>query len=589
MSHTIRTILLTVIFAAVLVVRSGAAAQTAAALNYGQAVTGSLGAGQQKDYTFAGKSGDKLTIDMTFIGGNIDPFVSLYDSQGRLIGEDDNSGGKSNAHLQGLVLPADGAYRLVTSNVNKSDGGDFSLIVLKETAKGAIRFEGDAGGKEAFQLSRPLNHTHVTYSVKNTLSNFPAQAVKATIQQAFQSWANVTPLTFEEVSPSTQSDLRITFQQIDGPLNVLGETCPPSSPCAGDINFDSEEPWTLGAPQGDQAISFLGVASHEFGHAVGLLHSSDASALMYPEYSPYNLKPAADDIAGVQRLYGAGSSATNPTSIPGSNTGNNPAQPQVNGTISDSPYVNYWDFDVDTGDTVTITMKRTSGNLDSFIVLLDANNHILAYDDDSAGNRDAIFRNIHLPQRGTYTVAATRADQAQGHTSGNYTLTIQYGTTTGAPAQPTPVVQSGQTGSVKVSKGTNLSQAQSLDQTLDAPFSESLTPGTQTRSATVQANQTYALVTTWCAKDQNTLTKNLPNLVAKFTVANNPVDQNLITQTQPHTANGQSCVDWFIMLSGWQPGQVTLSRTLTLKSPVFDGNSIYAAGDYLYEYNVQVQ
>src|SRR5260221_12544317 len=105
MSHKIRTILLTVIFAAVLVVRSGAAAQTAAALNYGQAVTGSLGAGQQKDYTFAGKSGDKLTIDMTFIGGNIDPFVSLYDPQGRLFGAVYNSDGIRISTLKGLDRP----------------------------------------------------------------------------------------------------------------------------------------------------------------------------------------------------------------------------------------------------------------------------------------------------------------------------------------------------------------------------------------------------------------------------------------------------------------------------------------------------
>jgi hypothetical protein len=553
-------------------------------------MTGSLGAGQQTEYTFAGKTGDKLTINMTFTGGYIDPYISLYDPQGRLIGEDDNGGGKSNAKLQGLVLPADGTYRVVAANVNKSDGGTFSLIILKETAKGVIHYEGDAAAnKQAYQLSRPWNHTHITYAIKNMMPNFPAQSVKAVIQQAFQAWANVTPLTFEEVSPSTKSDLRITFDSIDGPLNVLGETCPPSSPCAGDINFDPDEPWTLSNPQGEEAISFLGVASHEFGHAVGLLHSSDASALMYPEYSPYNLKPGPDDIQGVQRLYGAGAGAVNPTSIPGANTGGNASQPQVNGMISDRPYVNYWDFDVEAGDTVTITMKHTSGNLDPFIVLLDANNHILAYDDDSAGNRDAVFRNIHLPQRGTYTVAATRADQAQGHTSGNYTLTIEYGTTSGPAVQPTTVSQRGQTGGVKASKGTSISQAPSLDETLDAPFSDSLTPTTQTHNATVQASQSYTWAVTWCAKDQNTLTKSLSSVTAKFAIGNTSVAQNLVMQTQPHDANGLSCVDWFVVLSNWQPGQVNLTATLTLKAPVFDGNNIYAAGDYVYQYNVTAQ
>ncbi|XP_006881803.1 PREDICTED: matrix metalloproteinase-9 [Elephantulus edwardii] len=72
--------------------------------------------------------------------------------------------------------------------------------------------------------------------------------------------------------------------------------------CATTSNFDKDKKWGF-CP--DQGYSLFLVAAHEFGHALGLEHSSVPEALMYPKYRFLEGNPLhADDVAGIQYLYG---------------------------------------------------------------------------------------------------------------------------------------------------------------------------------------------------------------------------------------------------------------------------------------------
>ncbi len=568
--------------------------QAAEALKYGQPVDGSLSAGEKIDYTFEAKAGDKPILTMNAHGGSMVPYLQLYDPQGRLIGEDSNSGMKGNALLKGLVLADGGIYKVTLSNRAQSGTGKYGFVINEE--KTQVFFDGtpveNQSGKQNYQLSQPWDHKNITYTIRNGLNGFSNQDIETVIAQAFQSWSNAAPISFTEVQG--QGDINIEFGQIDGSLNILGETCPPYNPCnSGSVVLDSDENWTLGQPNGFGDISLLGVASHELGHAMGRLQTNDPNALMYPEYSPYNLQPGQDDIAGVERLYGTGSgTVSNPPSLPNSPTSNNQNQMQVSGEITDQQYTTFWDFDVQSGDTVTITMSSMSGDLDSFLVLIDANNNLLAYDDDSAGDKNAELAHLRFPQSGTYTVAATRYAQAQGYTSGTYSLSIEYDVGAGS-ANPTtapnlPPVSG--TGSVTVGNGqaSEAGQLSSLDSVLSSAFADSASPSTQKRSGSVTASQSYVWAQTWCASDAQTLAGNLANITVTFSVNGQAVDPALVSK-QDVTDNQLSCTQYFVVLSNWTPGNVTLTSTLTFKQPVFDGAAIYPAGDYVYEYDLQVR
>ena len=71
----------------------------------------------------------------------------------------------------------------------------------------------------------------------------------------------------------------------------------------GRAHFDEDETFTDGTARG---TNLLWVATHEFGHALGIDHSNVKEAVMYPYYEGYvpNFSLRQDDIDAIQSLYG---------------------------------------------------------------------------------------------------------------------------------------------------------------------------------------------------------------------------------------------------------------------------------------------
>jgi len=156
------------------------------------------------------------------------------------------------------------------------------------------------------------------YAVQNTTPDLNAGQVTTAVEQAVALWAGHTPLRFTPVAMTAGPEITIRFAAddhgdgfpFDGPSGVLARAFSPSvppapvTPIVGDAHFDEAETWTVTVPPAAGEIDLVTVAAHEFGHSLGLGHSNVAGALMAPFHGGPHRSVEADDIAGIQSLYG---------------------------------------------------------------------------------------------------------------------------------------------------------------------------------------------------------------------------------------------------------------------------------------------
>ena len=73
---------------------------------------------------------------------------------------------------------------------------------------------------------------------------------------------------------------------------------------AGDVHFDLAEKFSLTE---EDSTNFIWVTTHEFGHSLGLRHSPEVEAIMYPWYTTGEMgdvKLSKDDKNGIRKMYG---------------------------------------------------------------------------------------------------------------------------------------------------------------------------------------------------------------------------------------------------------------------------------------------
>ncbi|XP_061765818.1 matrix metalloproteinase-25 [Nerophis ophidion] len=145
----------------------------------------------------------------------------------------------------------------------------------------------------------------------------PSHLVDSILTHAFKAWGDAAPLTFHRLGEETGGDIKVSFKSLlheDGyPFDGEGGTLahaffPGSADISGDTHFDDHERWSYGGDASGTTDLFT-VAVHEFGHALGLSHSSSDPSIMRPYYQgPVGdirlFQLTLDDKLAIQQLYG---------------------------------------------------------------------------------------------------------------------------------------------------------------------------------------------------------------------------------------------------------------------------------------------
>lgn len=144
-----------------------------------------------------------------------------------------------------------------------------------------------------------------------------AAAWQNQILKAAQFWAQQTNINFAVVSDNGDFAGGGQYQQgdpgfgdiriggFDFGTSVLAQAyLPPpinNYSIAGDIQFNTAINFNVGT-----TYDLFTVAMHEFGHALGMYHSTTTTATMYPTYNGVDTALNTDDISGIRSVYSAG-------------------------------------------------------------------------------------------------------------------------------------------------------------------------------------------------------------------------------------------------------------------------------------------
>ncbi|KAM7277760.1 hypothetical protein ACFE04_004894 [Oxalis oulophora] len=203
--------------------------------------------------------------------------------------------------IKQMIMPRCGVADIVHSKKNKNNIHDhdhyYPWFVSKYAFHERIYFP---------------TQNNLTYRFSTSCGDIDFQTVMSVISNAFQRWASVSHFTFEEASLGSKEDIMIGFYTgdhgdgtpFDGPRGVVAHSYEQVSPTwQGNTHFDGDENWST-EPRSDE-MDLESVAVHEIGHLLGLAHTMDPKAIMYPIIDQGIIKRdlSQDDIDGIHFLY----------------------------------------------------------------------------------------------------------------------------------------------------------------------------------------------------------------------------------------------------------------------------------------------
>ena len=155
------------------------------------------------------------------------------------------------------------------------------------------------------------------------------------------------------------------------------------------------------------------------------------------------------------------------------------------------------------------------------------------------------------------------------------------------PAGPMPVMEKD---ADKVIAALNAKNYVPLEALAQEQYTEDLfKPGTRTFTVRITEDKPTYFSYGWCTTTAEILKQNLDHIKVKLYFNGDELGKDVVHSLSITRSDGLVCEDLGVLMSEWPDGQYTLKSVATFDQKINDGMADYAAGDYVFEYNVTVK
>ena len=156
-----------------------------------------------------------------------------------------------------------------------------------------------------------------------------------------------------------------------------------------------------------------------------------------------------------------------------------------------------------------------------------------------------------------------------------------------ATAGPMPTMEKNPDNVIKALTSNNYVRLEALakEQYTEQDFAK---PGVLTFTINITDDQPTYFSYGWCAVDEATLQNNFQHIEVSLYLNDAKLGTDVVHTLSFTSANNLHCAEFGALMTDWPNGQYRLKAVATFKDKINDGLADYAAGDYVFEYNVTV-
>lgn len=156
------------------------------------------------------------------------------------------------------------------------------------------------------------------------------------------------------------------------------------------------------------------------------------------------------------------------------------------------------------------------------------------------------------------------------------------------PAGPMPTMEKDANKVIEALTNNNYVRLEALakEQYTEQDFAK---PGTLTFTVKITDEKPTYFSYGWCAVDDTTLQNNFQHINVSLYFNGDKLGNDVVHTLSFTSANNLHCADFGVLMSEWANGEYKLKAVATFNDKINDGMADYAAGDYVFEYNVTVE